>query len=39
MRTGAISIWVAGSAEAERAAEVARGLGHSASIVEHGDEV
>jgi prephenate dehydrogenase len=36
MRTGAISIWVAGRAEAERAAEVVRGLGHSASIV--GDE-
>jgi prephenate dehydrogenase len=38
MRTGAISIWVAGEAEAERASEVVRSLGHSASIVEHGDE-
>jgi prephenate dehydrogenase len=35
MRTGAISIWVAGSAEAGRAAEVVRDLGHSGSIVEH----
>jgi prephenate dehydrogenase len=38
MRTGAISIWVAGAAEAERASEIVRGLGHSASIVEHRDE-
>ena len=28
MRTGAISVWVAGAEEAERAAEVVRGLGH-----------
>ena len=33
MRTGAISIWVAGSGEAERAAEVVRGLGHSVALV------
>jgi prephenate dehydrogenase len=33
MRTGAISIWVAGSGEAERAAEIVRGLGHSVSLV------
>ncbi len=32
-RTGAISIWVTGEAEAERATEVVRGLGHSVSIV------
>jgi len=38
MRTGAISIWVAGEAEAERAAEVVRELGHSASIVAGVDE-
>lgn len=36
MRTGAISIWVAGAEEAERAAEVARGLGHVASVVAGG---
>jgi prephenate dehydrogenase len=34
MRTGAVSLWVAGAAEAERAAEIVRGLGHSASITE-----
>ena len=33
MRTGAISIWVAGSEEAERAAAVVRALGHVASVV------
>jgi prephenate dehydrogenase len=32
MRTGAISIWVAGAGEAERAAEIVRGLGHAASL-------
>ena len=32
MRTGAISLWIAGKGEAERAAEVVRGLGHSASL-------
>ena len=36
MRTGAISIWVAGSEEAERASEVVRGLGHSVSVVAGG---
>jgi prephenate dehydrogenase len=34
MRTGAISVWVAGAAEAERAAETVRGLGHVVSIAE-----
>jgi hypothetical protein len=34
MRTGAVSLWVAGEVEAERAAEIVRGLGHSASITE-----
>jgi prephenate dehydrogenase len=33
MRTGAVSLWVAGEAEAERAAEVVRGLGHTVSVV------
>ena len=33
MRTGAISIWVAGDDEAERAAEIVRGLGHVVSVV------
>ena len=33
MRTGAVSIWVAGEAEAERASAIVRELGHSASIV------
>ena len=37
MRTGAISVWVAGVDEAERAAEVVRGLGHVAAIVPGGD--
>ena len=32
MRTGAISLWVAGDAEARRAAEIVRGLGHAVSI-------
>ena len=32
MRTGAVSLWVAGEAEAERAAEIVRGLGHTVSI-------
>lgn len=33
MRTGAISLWVAGDEEAERAAKVARELGHSVTVV------
>jgi prephenate dehydrogenase len=33
MRTGAVSVWVAGDDAAERAAEIVRELGHSASIV------
>ncbi len=32
MRSGAISLWVAGEAEAERAADIVRGLGHAVSI-------
>ena len=33
MRTGAITLWVAGEAEAERAAGVIRELGHTASVL------
>jgi prephenate dehydrogenase len=33
MRTGAISVWIAGSKEAERASEVVRGLGHTVAVV------
>jgi prephenate dehydrogenase len=33
MRTGAVSLWVAGDDEAERAAEIVRGLGHAASVI------
>ena len=33
-RTGAISLWIAGIAEAERAAEVVRGLGHGVAIAD-----
>jgi prephenate dehydrogenase len=36
MRTGAISVWVAGAEEAERAAEIVRGLGHVVSVVAGG---
>jgi hypothetical protein len=32
MSTGAITLWVAGAEEAERAAGVVRGLGHRVSI-------
>jgi len=32
MRTGAVSLWVAGDGESERAAEIVRGLGHTVSI-------
>ena len=32
MRTGAISIWVAGDEEADRAAAIVRGLGHSVAL-------
>jgi prephenate dehydrogenase len=34
MRTGAVSLWVAGNEEAERAAELVRELGHTVSIVD-----
>ena len=37
MRTGAISIWVAGIEEAERARGIVRELGHTASIVATGE--
>jgi prephenate dehydrogenase len=34
MRTGAVTLWVAGGSEAERAAEVVRGLGYSVTVSE-----
>jgi prephenate dehydrogenase len=34
MRSGAVTLWVAGRSEAERAAEIVRGLGHSVSVSE-----
>jgi prephenate dehydrogenase len=37
MRSGAVTLWVAGSAEAERAAEVMRGLGHTVSALPGGE--
>jgi prephenate dehydrogenase len=37
MRTGAISVWIAGEPEAERAAEVVRGLGHVVSVLGSGE--
>jgi prephenate dehydrogenase len=33
MRTGAISLWVAGAGEAARAADVVRALGHGVSVI------
>ncbi|HEY8467184.1 MAG TPA: prephenate dehydrogenase/arogenate dehydrogenase family protein [Solirubrobacterales bacterium] len=36
MRTGAVTMWVAGDAEAERAADIVRSLGHSVDIVSEG---
>ena len=32
MRSGAVSLWIAGEAEADRAAAVVRGLGHNVSV-------
>jgi prephenate dehydrogenase len=32
MRTGAVSLWVAGEAAVERATEIVRGLGHNVSV-------
>jgi prephenate dehydrogenase len=37
MRSGAITLWVAGSDEAGRAAEIVRGLGHTVSVVPGGE--
>jgi prephenate dehydrogenase len=34
MRTGAMSVWVAGAEEAERAADIIRGLGHVVALAE-----
>jgi prephenate dehydrogenase len=36
MSSGAVSLWVAGDEQAERAAELVRELGHSVSVVEPG---
>lgn len=36
MKSGAISLWVAGEEQAERAATAIRGLGHSATVVAEG---
>ncbi len=33
MRTGAVSVWIAGESEADRAAGVVRGLGHNVSVL------
>jgi prephenate dehydrogenase len=38
MRTGAISVWIAGAEQAERAAAVVRDLGHAVSEVALGEE-
>ncbi len=37
MKSGAISLWVAGEGQAERALELVRGLGHTATVVGKGD--
>ena len=37
MRSGAVSLWVAGEQEAERAADVVRELGHTVSVVASGE--
>ena len=37
MTSGAVSLWVAGEEQATRAAELVRGLGHSASVVGDGE--
>jgi prephenate dehydrogenase len=37
MQSGAISLWVAGEEQAERAAALVRGLGHSASVLGDGE--
>jgi prephenate dehydrogenase len=37
MKSGAISLWVAGEAQVERAAALVRELGHSASVVDSGE--
>jgi hypothetical protein len=33
MTNGAISLWIAGEAEAARTAEIVRGLGHAVAVV------
>jgi prephenate dehydrogenase len=36
MTSGAVSLWVAGSEQAERAAELVRGLGHTVTVLDSG---
>jgi prephenate dehydrogenase len=36
MRSGAVTLWIAGAEQTRRAAEIARGLGHTASAPEDG---
>ncbi len=36
MRTGGVTMWIAGDEEAERAADIVRGLGHSVDITSEG---
>jgi hypothetical protein len=33
MTSGAVSLWVAGSEQAERAAQLVRGLGHTVTVL------
>ena len=37
MRTGAVSLWVAGAGEAERAVKIVRDLGYTVSTVTSGE--
>jgi prephenate dehydrogenase len=37
MRSGAISLWVGGEEQAERAAALVRDLGHTVSLLDHGE--
>jgi prephenate dehydrogenase len=37
MTSGAVSLWVAGAADAERAAELVRGLGHTVTVLGAGE--
>jgi hypothetical protein len=37
MTSGAISLWVGGDGQAAKAAELVRGLGHTASVLDGSD--